>query len=79
MKAPWKIPVLSMILSCDFLAAQAYSDRFTESLVIRPLEDGKVASLFTFTTLMAHASGRDPINDSEDKRKKLRTRKTSRD
>ncbi|KZS93864.1 Gpi16 subunit, GPI transamidase component [Sistotremastrum niveocremeum HHB9708] len=56
-----------MILSCDFLAAQAYSDRFTESLVIRPLEDGKVASLFTFTTLMAHASGRDPINDSEDK------------
>lgn len=40
--------------------AAAAREEFREDLVIRPLPDGRVASKFTFTTLLREATPRNP-------------------
>ncbi|EGN97089.1 hypothetical protein SERLA73DRAFT_56706 [Serpula lacrymans var. lacrymans S7.3] len=44
------------------MASSRERERFDEDLHIRPLRDGKVASTFSFTTLLQDASPRDPLS-----------------
>lgn len=48
------------ILFFRFALATGTSEEFHEELVIRPLQDGKLLSRFSFTTLLKGATPRDP-------------------
>ena len=52
----WPLTVLNL---CFTVLASA-TEQFDERLTLRTLQDGKVASTFTFTTLLKGASPRDP-------------------
>ena len=50
---------LTLLNSC-FTVLGSATERFDEHLILRTLQDGKVTSKFTFTTLLKGASPRDP-------------------
>lgn len=56
------VRLLSFILTgCLLHTVAVYAkESFNENLLIRPLRDGKVASTFSFTTLLEGASPRNP-------------------
>ncbi|KAG9313642.1 GPI transamidase component PIG-T [Chiua virens] len=62
--------LLVSVLAISLLVVPAITDatqpvleeQYHEKLTIRPLTDGKVVTAFTFTTLLAGASPRDPYN-----------------
>jgi phosphatidylinositol glycan class T len=59
----WK-SVLSLVLALPLsglvLAQSSPTEQFDEELIVRPLRDGRVASRFSFTTLLKGAEPRDP-------------------
>ncbi|KAI0073000.1 Gpi16 subunit GPI transamidase component [Panus rudis PR-1116 ss-1] len=59
MKLQWQKAWLVVCLCWPFVFG-ATVEEFRESLIIRPLQDGKLASHFAFTTLLKGASPRDP-------------------
>lgn len=65
MPAGWRrcILILTLILqSCCFTFSQSiYSEEFSEELTVRSLRDGKVASRFSFKTLLKGATPRNPV------------------
>jgi GPI-anchor transamidase subunit T len=52
--------ILNLCLSSLGLALKPSTEQFDEQLTIRTLLDGKVASHFSFTTLLRGATPRDP-------------------
>ena len=56
MRLHWPLTVLNLC----FTVLGSATERFDERLTLRTLQDGKVASKFTFTTLLKGASPRDP-------------------
>lgn len=61
MLASWRF-IAGIILATysALCSASQYHETFEEDLVIRPLKDGRVASKFSFTTLLQDASPRNP-------------------
>ena len=49
-----------IVLNLCFTVLGSATERFDERLTLRTLQDGRVASKFTFTTLLKGASPRDP-------------------
>lgn len=61
MLASWKCVVGITLATClNLCFASQFQETFEEDLVIRPLKDGRVASKFSFTTLLRDASPRNP-------------------
>ena len=59
----WPLTLLNLCL----VVLGSATERFDEHLTVRTLQDGKVASKFTFTTLLKGASPKDPKTlDSSD-------------
>lgn len=59
----WPLTLLNLCLAI----LGSTSEKFQEKLSINTLQDGKVATKFTFTTLLKEATPRDPRTlDSED-------------
>ena len=56
MRLLWPLTLLSFC----FTVPGSATERFDERLTLRTLQDGRVASKFTFTTLLKGASPRDP-------------------
>ncbi|KAF8148249.1 GPI transamidase component PIG-T [Crassisporium funariophilum] len=52
----WPLTLLNLCLTI----LGSYTERFDEKLTIKSLQDGKVASIFTFTTLLEGATPRNP-------------------
>ena len=52
----WPLTLLNLCLT----VLGSATERFDEHLILRTLQDGRVASKFTFTTLLKGASPRDP-------------------
>ena len=61
MLASWKCVVgITLATYLTLCSASRFHEIFEEDLVIRPLKDGRVASKFSFTTLLQSASPRNP-------------------
>ena len=56
----WFVVGITLATYFTLCSASRFHETFEEELVIRPLKDGKVASKFSFTTLLQDASPRNP-------------------
>jgi hypothetical protein len=56
----WKRTLLLLPLSLVLATSSTPTEQFDEELSIRPLRDGKVASRFSFTTVLKGVAPRDP-------------------
>ncbi|KAK1227433.1 Subunit of the glycosylphosphatidylinositol transamidase complex-like protein [Marasmius sp. AFHP31] len=67
MQLPFHLFFTFILLTCtSALGLNAATEEFNEDLSIRSLRDGKVASSFSFRTLLRHATPRDPRHLSSD-------------